>query len=176
MKFYLGLHQPTDAEKTRYPVFISVARLLHRAKRVVHDDWIMDSGGFTALSKHGHYTISEAEYLDCIERHNPRFAFCQDWMCEKFLLEKTGLTVEEHQRRTLDSYVSLSARDKRIRPVLQGWAAADYVRHIAMYDNAGVRLDQVYGLGSICSRNGEPKTILGIVERIKIAAPQTRRP
>lgn len=172
MKFYLGLHQPADAEKIRYPAFISVARLLTRVKPVDHGDWLMDSGGFTMISKHGRYTISEEQYLACIRHHNPKLAFCQDWMCESFILAKTGLTIEDHQRRTLDSYLSLSAKEPRIRPVLQGWGMFDYWRHIEMYEKAGVRLDQLFGVGTVCSRNGDPLLIFGIMLGIKLAAPQ----
>lgn len=53
MKFYLGLHHPSDAEKIKFPVFMSVNVLANRKKPLDHDDWIMDSGGFTAISKHG---------------------------------------------------------------------------------------------------------------------------
>lgn len=172
MKFYLGLHQPSDAEKTRHPVFISVARLLTRKKPVDHDDWMMDSGGFTMISKHSRYTISEDQYLACIRRHSPALAFCQDWMCEEFILKKTGLTIEEHQLRTLRSYLSLSEKEPKIRPVLQGWALDDYWRHIEMYERAGVRLDQLFGVGTVCSRNGDPLTIFGIMFGIKLAVPE----
>jgi hypothetical protein len=93
MKFYLGLHQPADAELTRHPVFMSCMRLMDRKKPLVHDDWIMDSGGFTMISKHGAYTVTERRYLECIRRHSPKMAFCQDWMCEPFILKKTGLAI-----------------------------------------------------------------------------------
>lgn len=172
MKFYLGLHHASDAERTRVPVFMSVTQLIKRVRPVDHADWMMDSGGFTMISKHGRYTISEKEYLDCIRRHNPTLAYCQDWMCEGFILKKTGLTIVEHQRRTLESYLSLSAKEPRVRPVLQGWNLLDYWRHMEMYDKAGVGLNQLFGVGTVCSRNGSPLTILGIMLGIKAAYPQ----
>lgn len=172
MKFYLGLHQPGDAEKIRLPVFVSMARMIGRKAPLKHDDWIMDSGGFSMISTNGRYTVSEQQYLSCIRNHNPALAFCQDWMCEPFMLQKTGLTIHEHQRRTVDSYISLHAQDGRIRPVLQGWHSDDYLRHIEMYDRAGVSLEQLYGVGTVCSRNGDPGTILQILATIKAAAPK----
>jgi hypothetical protein len=174
VKFFLGLHQPADAEKTRVSVFISMARLINRKKRLDHDDWIMDSGGFTMISKHGNYTVSEDQYLACVERHNPTHAFCQDWMCEEFILKKTGLSVKEHQNKTIESYLSLSKRDDRIRPVLQGWLLNDYLDHIGMYVNSGINMDQLFGLGTVCSRNSKPNEIFEIVAGIKRSHPEIR--
>jgi hypothetical protein len=134
----------------------------------------MDSGGFTMLLNHGRFTVSEGEYLEHIDRHNPRRAFCQDWMCEPFILEKTGLTIRDHQERTLDSYLSLSAQDSRIAPVLQGWGPSDYVRHVRMYEDAGVALDQLFGLGTVCSRNGSIESIQWILTNIKAVAPEIK--
>lgn len=174
MKFYLGLHQPSDAEKTRVPVFVSVSRLIKRVTPMRHDDWIMDSGGFTMLHKHGEYSISEEEYLKAIHTHGPKMAFCQDWMCEPFILEKTGLSVKEHQLRTTVSYLRLVEKDDRIRPVLQGWAVEDYCRHIHLYRKYGVDTSQVFGVGTVCSRNGDPSAVFDIMLGIKIEAPEIK--
>ena len=77
-------------------------------------------------------------------------------MCEPFVLAKTGLSVEEHQRRTVLSWLDLNAfaPDLPWVPVLQGWEHADYLRHLAMYRAAGVDLAALplVGLGSVCRR------------------------
>ena len=77
-------------------------------------------------------------------------------MVEPIVRQKTGLSVREHQRRTLASYLELCALapDLPWIPVLQGWEYADYLEHLEMYTAAGVGLASlpVVGLGSVCRR------------------------
>jgi hypothetical protein len=79
-------------------------------------------------------------------------------MCEPWILEKTGLTIEEHQRRTVESLRRLRELAPSIRwvPVVQGWEISDYVRHVEMYREAGFALEEepVVGVGSVCRRQG----------------------
>jgi hypothetical protein len=174
MKFYLGLNIPSQANDIRIPVFVSVNRLIKSKTVLDHDDWVMDSGGFTMISKHGEYTISEKQYLQCIEFQNPIMAFCQDWMCEEHILKKTGLTIKEHQKRTTISFLNLHSKNSSIMPVLQGWTEDDYCRHIDHYVKMGVGFDYLYGLGTVCSRNGSPKIIKKIVYGITSRFPKIR--
>ena len=53
-------------------------------------------------------------------------------MCEPHLLKKTGLTVVEHQCRTVQNYLLLRELAPSIPfvPVLQGWKIGDYDRHV----------------------------------------------
>lgn len=174
MKFYLGTHQPNWMDAVSVPWFVSVRRLLERKRAFPHHvDWIMDSGGFTELSLHGRYVMTEDEYVELITRFRPRKAFCQDWMCESFMLEKTGLTVKDHQDRTLDSYLSLQEKSfyRVISPVIQGYTASDYVEHVKMHRLAGVDMTQLFGVGSVCRRNGSPDEVLHILRSIHAAAP-----
>lgn len=80
----------------------------------------------------------------------------QDWMCEPFILAKTGLSVVEHQRLTIANYLRLKelAPDLPFAPALQGWERADYLACAAMYEAAGVDLaaEPVVGVGSVCRR------------------------
>src|SRR5690242_3031627 len=66
----------------------------------------------------------------------------QDWMCEPIVLAKTGKTVEEHQRLTVENYLELRSIDPEMPfiPVLQGWHPEDYLRCVDMYHAAGVDL------------------------------------
>jgi hypothetical protein len=52
-----------------------------------------------------------------------------DWMCEPLVLAKTGLSVAEHQRRTVRNYIVLRglAPDLHFMPVLQGWQPSHYL-------------------------------------------------
>src|SRR4051812_25047532 len=108
--FYVGLHQPADAKHFER-AFISVNRIKRRNKPILAGAWIMDSGAFTEISKFGEYRTSVAEYAAEINRwvDDPKLvaAVSQDYMCEPFILEKTGLTVEDHQRLTIKRYDDL---------------------------------------------------------------------
>jgi hypothetical protein len=70
------------------------------------------------------------------------------------MLKATGLTVEEHQRRTIASVQELRALGAPVIPVLQGWSLWDYLRHVEDYDRAGIDLtrETVVGVGTVCRR------------------------
>lgn len=123
--------------------------------------WILDSGGFTELSLNGRYLISPKEYVREVRRYSDevgelQYAVIQDYMCEPFMLKKTGLSVREHQIRTIESYTELRyiAPDITWMPVLQGYSQDDYLRCLDMYAERDDYLDQgqLVGLGSICKR------------------------
>lgn len=174
--FYVGLHQPSDA-KHFDRAFVSVNRIRGRKKAIGAGAWIMDSGAFTELSQHGAYRHSVAEYAAEINRwaDDPSLiaAVAQDYMCEPFIIEKTGLSVDEHQRLTIERYDALrDLVDPRIyiMPVLQGYKVADYLRHLGMYGDRLARGAYV-GVGSICKRNTDIGQIEDILTAIKRARP-----
>lgn len=178
MRFFTGLHQPSDARHFG-ACFISVNRLRGRKSHFAVGDWIMDSGAFTEITRHGGYRRPVSEYADQIRRYatcgNLLAAVAQDFMCEPFALSKTGLTVEDHQRMTIERYDALVAERTGvyIMPVLQGYAPSDYVRHVRMY---GDRLGHGawVGVGSICKRNGDPSQIARVLEAVKAARSDLR--
>jgi hypothetical protein len=75
---------------------------------------------------------------------------------EPVMPAKTGLTVAEHQRRTVANYLQLRALAPEVAfiPVLQGWTTGDYLACVDLYQAAGVDLTAVpvVGLGSECRR------------------------
>jgi hypothetical protein len=77
-------------------------------------------------------------------------------MCEETMLKKTGLTVGDHQRRTVANFLELRslAPDLPFVPVLQGWTLADYWRCADRYVKAGVDLskERIVGVGTLCRR------------------------
>lgn len=162
MLFYLGTHLVTWMQRTDIPLFIS-HRLLHKRRSMPKalGRWSLDSGGFTELSMYGRWTVEPSEYIDAVYRYdaeigNLDWVAPQDWMCEPWIVAKTGLSVREHQRRTVDNYLDLTMRAPLLPfvPVLQGWQLDDYLAHMEMYAAAGVKLEQcrVVGLGSVCRR------------------------
>lgn len=176
--FYVGLHQPSDAKHFER-AFISVNRLRTRKKPVGAGAWIMDSGAFTEISQHGRYRHSVAEYAAEIERwaDDPTLvaAVAQDWMCEPFIVEKTGLSVAEHQRLTVERFDELRGAVDRvyIMPVLQGYTVADYLRHLDMYGDR-LALGAYVGVGSVCKRNTDIVTVERILTAIKERRPDLR--
>lgn len=177
LRFFTGLHQPSDARHFD-AAFISVNRLRSRKAPFVVGDWIMDSGAFTEISTHGRYRHGVGEYAAEIRRWagngNLLAAVAQDWMCEPHIVAKTGLSVLEHQRLTIERYDALLAERTGIYilPVLQGYAPADYVAHLAMY---GDRLRGAWvGVGSVCKRNGDPGQVAAVLLAIKQVRPDLR--
>ncbi|MFC8047984.1 hypothetical protein [Nocardia sp. NPDC057353] len=166
MRFYLGTHQPGWLRRTAVPLFISDVRLVrYRTLPRASGRWALDSGGFSMLSVHGTWAAgpTPAEYAARVRRYRDEvggldWAAIQDWMCEPFITAKTGLTVTEHQHRTVTSYLELNALDSSLpwAPVLQGFELADYVRCAQMYADAGVDLAaaDIVGVGSVCRRQG----------------------
>lgn len=121
----------------------------------------VDSGGFSELSLFGRWTVSPKEYVDDLNRLKALglkidWAAIQDYMCEPIMLEKTGLSIKEHQKRTVDSLKILRSLDDSIHfiPVLQGQTLEDYLQHFEMYEVEGFNLrgERVVGVGSVCRR------------------------
>ena len=139
----------------------------------------MDSGAFTEISRHGHYRHDVAEYAAQIRRWssngNLLAAVAQDYMCEPFVIAKTGLSVERHQQLTVERYDALLAENTGvyILPVLQGFAPSDYVAHLRMYGDRLVR-GQWVGVGSVCKRNGDPGAIVAVLQAIKNERPDLK--
>jgi len=141
---------------------------------------VCDSRGFTELTQHGCWTISPAGYVEGVQRYHGeiglmQWAAPQDWMCEPFILAKTGLSVTEHQHRTVGNLLTLRIAAPWVRfiPVLQGWTLPDYLRCVGMYAEAGIDLrhEAVVGLGSVCRRQAtsEIHTIASVLTSLGIS-------
>lgn len=163
MRFYLGTHQPSWlARKLGVPLLVSHRRLANRRTLPrATGPWALDSGGFTELHLHGVWVSDEHSYARAVRRYaeeigNLIWAAPQDWMCEPHVLERTGLTVREHQVRTVRNFVRLRelAPDLPFMPVLQGHDIADYHRCADRYERHGIDLAALplVGVGSICRR------------------------
>jgi hypothetical protein len=178
LAFYVGLHQPSDARHFARS-FISVNRLRKRKGPFVVGKWILDSGAFTEICTYGLWRTGVEDYAAEIKRWAGNgellAAVAQDYMCEPFILAKTGLTIAEHQRLTIDRFLALrdACTGVYIMPVLQGFAPADYVRHIDMYGDA-LPPGAWVGVGSVCKRNGDARQIEAVLLAIKAARPDLR--
>jgi len=175
MIFYTGIFDIPQMVSFDH-AFLSANRLRRRKSDFPANNWIMDSGAFTEISMFGHYRHPVSEHADLINRWavcgNMELAVAQDYMCEPFILAKTGMTVLDHQRLTIERYDELLAlTDQPIMPVLQGFWPMEYLRHIDLYGGRlkpGMRV----GIGSVCKRNGTPKAIVDVIWALKAEAPE----
>jgi hypothetical protein len=178
VKFYVGCHQPSDAQHFDR-AFISINRLRDRKSPFAAKHWVMDSGAFTEISTHGRYRSTVEEYARDAARWigngHLDAVVAQDYMCESFILDKTGLTVGEHQRLTIERYDELLTFNLAtyVLPVLQGFAPREYLDHVDAY---GDRLaDGAWvGVGSVCKRNVRPESVASVLSVIKHARPDLR--
>lgn len=200
-RFYLGAPEPrwlagdqvhdTD-RRAGLAMFVSHRRLgrlrsLPRARL----PWALDSGGFTELRDFGLWRASALDYARAVARYdevigNLEWAAPQDWMCEPQIRACTGLSVREHQHRTIENYLQLrdlwpqhSDDTLPVMPVVQGWTVPDYVDCVELYAANGVDLvggafaaagdEPVVGVGSVCGRPApQVRAILAVLDRMGI--------
>ena len=185
MIFYLGAQEPWWGWNGAAggPLIISANRILERCL-ATRGGWrrgksrplrataplFIDSGAFSQVARGG-FKLGARQYAELIQNFvretGPVDAVgIQDWMCEPWILEQTGLPLEEHQRRTVQSFLTLSeiCPDLPWVPTLQGFTLDDYRRCADLYATAGVGLaDRMVGVGSVCrrSKTAEIGTLLG---------------
>jgi hypothetical protein len=164
VKLYLGTHMPAWLWRLTPPLCIARQRLEKRKLanlQPVVGRWMLDSGGFTELSKHGRWTWTAQRYAELVSELHDRMGGLdwiapQDWMCEPFITEKTGKTVEEHLELTVANGLELRRLlpDKPVKFVVQGYRIDQYLRCVDLYRQAGVDLaaEPFVGVGSVCRR------------------------
>lgn len=178
MTFFVGVHMPSHAQRFDH-CMISVGRLRDRRSGFRVRNWILDSQAFTELSTYGSFRHGVDEYALQVNRWRANgsllAAVSQDYMCEAFVLEKTGLTIADHQRLTIERFDALRqlCPDVYIMPVLQGWKPADYASHLEQYGDRFARGAWV-GVGSVCKRNSSPRQIEEILLTIAEVRPDLR--
>lgn len=142
--------------------------------------WMLDSGAFTEVATHGGYRDGPEVYAAAVRRWarcgELRAAVSQDYMCEPFVLARTGLDIATHQRLTIERYDALHALvggAAYVLPVLQGYLPEHYAAHVAAYGDR-LALGQWVGVGSVCKRNTSPREIAAVLRAIKQARPDLR--
>src|SRR5690348_2792520 len=127
MTFFPGLHHSSIAK--HFPrCMISVNTLRRRKGPFEVRDWMMDSGAFSQILRHGGYPnppeLYAAEIVRWSTNGNLLCAVSEDYMVAPAMLERTGLTVADHQRMTIERYDRIRAAvppNIHILPVLQGY-------------------------------------------------------
>lgn len=177
MNFFVGLDNPSHAWPFKRTM-ISINRIKDRKGDFYINDWMMDSGAFTEISTHGKWRTEPEHYAKQILRWatvgNMLCAVSQDYMCEDFILEKTGLSVTDHQRLTVDRYKALTSLvGVPVMPVLQGYAPMDYISHVDQYGDL-LKPGAWVGVGSVCKRNSNPQSVETVLRGIKWKRPDLR--
>jgi hypothetical protein len=167
--FYLGAPNVAWLASLPVPLCVSYARLedcVTVPERLCDPEgtpypFIIDSKAFSEVSKNGRWTVPPLKYAKFVSAVWDRnmglqWAGIQDLMCEEIILRKTGMTIAEHQLRTVYSYELLSHLAPRVvwAPTLQGAEPADYLAHFDLYTRRGHDLTRarVVGIGSVCRR------------------------
>lgn len=180
MRFFCGMHSLAHAG--RLPrVFVSANRLRGRKAPIPAHEWIMDSGGFSELLNHGAYRESPEQFAENARRWASNGSgkllavVSQDFMCAPPVLERTGASVADHQRLTIERYDRLLQLGvgTYLMPVLQGQVPADFVAHVKAY---GDRLapGAWVAVGSIQPISTNPAAVGAVLLAIKQARPDLR--
>lgn len=171
---FLGVHRPSWLALNGPPLMVSLNTLPKTKGHRAVVPWFLDSGGFTELQKYGRWRTTAAEHVERCARAAescgmPAHISPQDWMCEPPMIHGapgfvgTGLSVTEHQERTVQNYLDLVALAPGLPwvPVLQGWAVDDYHRCADLYSVAGVDLvaQPLVGVGSVCRRQAMDEAV-----------------
>lgn len=181
MIFYVGFHNVNQIKNLDY-CMISYNRIRNRRSlfQGSKQGWILDSGAFTEIFKYGNYREGPEVYANVINKvsviENFHCAVSQDYMCEPFILDKTGLTIKQHQEMTIERYDairSIVASHIHIMPVLQGYSVEDYANHIQMYGDR-LKPNMHIGLGSVCKRNKDPSQIEIILRKVLSIIPYVK--
>ena len=191
MKFYVGIHHPDKAQHLER-CCVSANRLASRQVRFGPNEWLLDSGAFTKIAAHGCYTDWDlTEYLITISNFfmcgQLQAAVTQDLMCEPAMLKRTGLTIADHQRVTIERFLALReglrrqnvvcgdqrCSDVYLMPVLQGYELDDYVSHVRQYGEL-LAPGAWVGVGSVCKRNRKPADVEAVLRAIKGERPDLR--
>jgi hypothetical protein len=177
-RFYVGCHQLSDVKRFE-SAFVSIARLSKARSIVGCRGWVLDSGAFMELKLHGKYRLSVAEYANAVRSwigHGDLHAIVsQDYMCEPFILERTGLDVVRHQRLTIERYDELLPliEGAYVMPVLQGYSPAEYARHVDAYADR-LAPGAWVGIGSVCKRQGKISELVGVLDAVLNVRPDIR--
>jgi hypothetical protein len=128
--FYLGIHDVSWLTGEIGPLFVSHRRLVLRANLPrAATRWALDSGG----SPSWRCTVAglrlQASTSRLRDETRPRsvldWAAPMDWLCEPAMLARTGLIVEDHQRRTVANLPGAAGPRPRASyvPAPPGWDA-----------------------------------------------------
>lgn len=186
MRFYVGVHHPSmgwPLTLRGFRVCLSANVLVGRVGDIpfvgCSEPWLLDSGAFTQVTRHGRFLQAPHAYAALVRRYAATglvAAATQDYMTEPAALRATGLTVRDHQRLTVERYDAIADAGTDgvyLMPVLQGWTPDDYRRCLQDYGDR-IGTGAWVGVGSVCKRQGDPAAIAEILTAILRDRPDLR--
>lgn len=177
MIFFTGIYRTNQIHRVER-AFVSIRSLRGRRSDFAANDWLLDSGGFAEVIEHGGYQHSAEDYLQEVDRFarcgRLLGAFAQDWACAPAALARTGLSIQEHQIRTIDRWAEISGRAAvPILAVLQGASPADYRAHALLYGSA-LEPGAWVGVGSLVRLSRSADAIADVLAAILDERPDLR--
>lgn len=166
-ELYVRTRIPAWLGRTDVPLVLAVREFYQRRRypRAL-GVWGLDSGTyFEKISLHRSSPKSYAALVATVaeEVGGLQWAAIQDWPCEPQALAYSQEPVEQHQIRTVNSYLELCEKAPSLPwlPILQGRNLNDYLRCVDLYTAAGVDLHgSLVGIGSVCRRSNASATQL----------------
>lgn len=136
----------------KYGKFAPKATKPKRAGKV-----FMDSGGFVFFSKMDEYPFKIPEYANFISRYKPDYYASMDYPCEKSIITRRNLSVEDNIKYTVENAVKLAEYEDMIPgstmlPVIQGYKLDEYFMCMELYAEAGL-IKPYMAVGSMCKRD-----------------------
>lgn len=134
-----------------------------------------DSGAFQLVKKHAGYPFSHEEYRARLEQLGPSFYTQMDWPCEPSVREKTGLTVAQHQVRSIASAAECATwklGESLFVPTIQGWTVDEYLACAENLEAEGLWRPYM-AIGSVC-RRGSTAGVERVLWALREFKPGTR--
>ena len=126
--------------------------------------FMMDSGAFAVIQKHGKYPYSPEAYALGIEKWHPDIAWTMDYPCEPSVQKKGHYGPVSAQEMTIDNQIKLLDLNANTQMVVQGWTVQDYLENIDRIKDQGLLTERL-GIGSVC-RRGQNREIARIIRAI----------
>ena len=126
--------------------------------------FMMDSGAFAVIQKHGKYPYSPEAYALGIEKWHPDIAWTMDYPCEPSVQKKGHYDPISAHEMTIDNQIRLLDLNVNTQMVVQGWTINDYLENLDRIKDQGLLTERL-GIGSVC-RRGQNREIARIIRAI----------
>lgn len=164
-KFYVGMFNLYHCylfDKS----FVSANRLWKRKSLFEINEWIMDSGAFSEIQKHGDFVHEKEEYLDLATKFNPLYFVSQDYLVFD---GDNEAEIKEKQKKTIERFSWFFSKKQNVMPVIHGNTPRQYLDHLKAYNFPN---GAYVGVGSLVPKGLGLKT--WILEEIKSFRPDLK--
>ena len=132
--------------------------------------FMLDSGAYSVILKHGKYPYSAEDYASNIEAWKPDIAWTMDCPCEPSVRKAGNYNPREAQVQTNNNSRLLEhLTDFPISHVVQGWTLDDYLSNLDLIKSEGLLTERL-AIGSVC-RRGKTQEVSRIIREIRRNVP-----